>query len=57
MKTMVFQVNDSVSKGRYVSLCVVIQKDGIKGTGHHRAKAYSRLMPVQTVSYETGRKS
>lgn len=36
--------------------CVVIQQDEINSTGHPRAKAINRLMPLQTVNYEFGEK-
>ena len=41
-------------EGCNVSICVLIQKVEINSTGHCRAKAINRLMPVQTVNYETG---
>lgn len=37
-------------------VCVVIQEDEINSSGHCRAKAVNRLMPVQTVNYETAEK-
>lgn len=37
-------------------VCVIIQKkkNEIISTGHWRAKAINRPMPLQTVNYETG---
>lgn len=37
-----------------VSICVLIQKDEINSMGSCRAKAINRLVPAQTVNYETG---
>ena len=41
-------------EGCNVSICVLIQKDEINSMGPCRAKAINRLVPAQTVNYETG---